>query len=125
MNRIPLSYPEIGIIAGTRAAFGAGVGLLVADRLSNEQRRAVGWTLLAIGAITTVPILFGLIKGQHEDQDQLRRPAGSREVWQERPHSPRPSRGPPSKMMGSLHGERLGPSSQRNSPEGNWMPMRG
>jgi hypothetical protein len=58
MRRIPLSVPEIGIISGTRAALGAGVALLVADRLTEDQRRAVGWTLVAVGAITTVPILW-------------------------------------------------------------------
>ncbi len=67
MNRTPLSLPEIGLIAGTRAMFGAGLGLLLADRLSNEQRRAVGWTLLAVGAITTVPILTGVVRGMHKE----------------------------------------------------------
>jgi hypothetical protein len=66
MTRTPLSLPEIGIIAGTRAAFGAGVGLLLAGRLSEEQRRAAGWTLLAVGAITTIPILGQLLASRHE-----------------------------------------------------------
>ena len=66
MNRIPLSFPEIGIIGGTRAALGAGVGLLLAGRLNTDQRRAVGWTLLAIGAITTIPILAQLFRAQRQ-----------------------------------------------------------
>jgi hypothetical protein len=66
MNRTPLSIPEIAMIAGTRAAAGAGLGLLLADRLTNEQRRAIGWTLVAVGAITTVPILIGVLRGQRE-----------------------------------------------------------
>jgi len=69
MDRTPLSLPEIGLIAGTRAMFGAGVGLLLADRLSNEQRRAVGWTLLAVGAITTVPILVGVVRGMRHAEE--------------------------------------------------------
>ena len=64
MTRTPLSIPEIGIIGGTRAALGAGLGLLLADRLSDDQRRAVGWTLLAVGAITTVPIVVQLVNAQ-------------------------------------------------------------
>ena len=44
------------VIAGTRVALGAGIGLLLADRLNDDQRRAVGWTLLAVGALTTVPL---------------------------------------------------------------------
>jgi hypothetical protein len=60
MVRRSLTLPELGIIAGTRAAFGAGLGLLLADRLDAAPRRAVGWTLLTIGALTTVPIAIQL-----------------------------------------------------------------
>jgi hypothetical protein len=45
------------LIAGTRAAAGAGLALLLSDRLSPEQRRAVGWTLLAVGIATTIPLV--------------------------------------------------------------------
>jgi hypothetical protein len=51
-----ISTPELGLIAGTRAALGFGLGLLLADRFSTEQRQAVGWTLVAVGALTTVPL---------------------------------------------------------------------
>jgi hypothetical protein len=66
MNRVPLSFPEIGIIGSTRAAFGVGLGLLLAPRLSDEQRRAVGWTLVAVGAITTLPIVMELAGAKRE-----------------------------------------------------------
>jgi hypothetical protein len=69
MNRTPLSIPEIAIIGGTRAALGAGLGLLLADRLTSDQRRAVGWTLLAVGAVTTVPIVVQVLKSQREACD--------------------------------------------------------
>jgi hypothetical protein len=64
MHRTPLSFPEIGLIAGTRAALGAGIALLLADRLNDDQRRGVGWTLVAVGAITTVPIVIQLLSEQ-------------------------------------------------------------
>jgi len=35
---------------------GAGIGLLLADKLSDQQRKGVGWTLVAIGALTTIPL---------------------------------------------------------------------
>ena len=57
-----LTIPEIGFIAGTRAALGVGFALLLADKLSASSRRAVGITLVAIGAVTTIPaalVLFG------------------------------------------------------------------
>jgi hypothetical protein len=56
-----LTIPEIVLIAGTRVALGAGAALLLADRLDADQRRAVGWTLLLVGAITTVPLLIEVV----------------------------------------------------------------
>jgi hypothetical protein len=69
MTRTPLSIPEIGLIGGTRAMLGAGIALLLADRLNDDQRRAVGWTLLAVGAITTVPIAVGIIRSKKISDD--------------------------------------------------------
>ena len=66
MRRISLGVPEIGFIAGTRAAFGAGLGLLLADRLNRRQRRKVGRMLVAIGAVTTVPVVVKLIRKAKE-----------------------------------------------------------
>jgi hypothetical protein len=56
MRESRVTVPELMLIAGTRAALGAGLGLLLADRLPPGQRRAVGWTLLLFGALTTVPL---------------------------------------------------------------------
>ena len=44
-----VTVPELFLIVGTRAALGTGIGLLLADRLNDDQRRAVGWMLLAGG----------------------------------------------------------------------------
>ena len=51
-----VTLPELALIAGTRVALGAGIGLLLTDKLNDEQRRAVGWSLLLFGAITTIPL---------------------------------------------------------------------
>ncbi len=56
MKTVTLTLPEIALLAGTRAALGAGVGLLLADKLNPEQRQAVGWTLCAVGLLTTIPL---------------------------------------------------------------------
>jgi len=58
MKETRLTIPELALIAGTRGALGAGVALLFGDRLSREQRKAVGVTLFLVGAITTVPLLL-------------------------------------------------------------------
>jgi hypothetical protein len=61
MRERAITLPEIGLIAGTRAALGAGIGLLLADRLDPNRRRAVGWTLLLVGAITTIPLALEVL----------------------------------------------------------------
>jgi hypothetical protein len=56
------------MIAGTRAALGAGVALLLADRLNPDQRRAAGWTLLLVGALSTIPLAAEvLFRHEHEE----------------------------------------------------------
>lgn len=57
MKQREVNLPTIGLIAGTRMALGVGLGFLLADRLSDEQRRAAGWALFTIGALTTIPLI--------------------------------------------------------------------
>ncbi|HYY98803.1 MAG TPA: hypothetical protein VE642_09450 [Pyrinomonadaceae bacterium] len=56
-----LTLPEIFLIGGTRAALGAGLALLLSDRLSREQRRAVGLTLFLVGVVTTIPLAANVL----------------------------------------------------------------
>jgi len=60
MKTYNVSVPEIGIVAMTRGIAGAGAGLLIAKYLDTDTRRAIGWTLLTIGALTTIPIVMAL-----------------------------------------------------------------
>ena len=60
MKAFELSFPEFAFIAATRGMAGAGIGLLVSNHLDVETRKAVGWTLFAIGALTTLPIALML-----------------------------------------------------------------
>ena len=64
MKRFNLPAPAFFFIVATRALLGAGVALLVSDKLGRRQRKAVGTTLVAIGALTTIPalvVLFGRV----------------------------------------------------------------
>ena len=63
MRETRISLPELALVAGTRAALGAGLGLLLADRFSTEERKAVGWTLFLVGALTTIPLAFEVFGG--------------------------------------------------------------
>jgi len=56
MKKAELTLPEIGLIAGTRVMAGAGIALLLADKLSEDKRKMLGWTLFLIGAVSTIPL---------------------------------------------------------------------
>jgi hypothetical protein len=60
MKTYAVTVPEIAIVAATRGMAGAGIGLLVSDFLRPDTRRTLGWTLLAIGALSTIPIAMAL-----------------------------------------------------------------
>ena len=62
MRQATLSIPEVGIIAATRGMLGAGVALLLAGKISEEKRPKIGWPLLAIGALSTVPLVIDIVK---------------------------------------------------------------
>lgn len=61
MKEFRVVLPELGLIASTRAALGGGAALLMAERLNKEQRKAVGWTLLLVGVVTTIPLAMLLL----------------------------------------------------------------
>ena len=55
MKKVELKLPEIGLLAMTRAALGAGVARLVSPWLDEKQRRAAGVALVLVGVATTIP----------------------------------------------------------------------
>ena len=61
MQEHKVTLPELALVAGTRAVLGAGLGLLLADRLNDEQRKSIGWTLLVLGALSTIPIAIEVL----------------------------------------------------------------
>lgn len=82
MRTAHLPVPELAVIAGTRAALGAGIGLLLADRLTDDNRKTLGWALLAIGVLSTFPLAADVLGrrlsvapggNQHDSQTRVRR----------------------------------------------------
>ena len=62
MRRVALTIPQVAFIAGTRSALAFGAALLLSSKIDTPRRRALGWTLVAFGAATTIPAaktLFG------------------------------------------------------------------
>ena len=66
MKRLDLPAPAFFFIVGTRALLGAGVGLLVADKLGRRQRHRLGATLVGVGALTTIPAALALFAGSRK-----------------------------------------------------------
>ncbi len=62
MKKHALSLPEIGAIAGTRGMLGAGLALLFGDHITARHRKQMGWTLFAIGAASTVPLVRHVLR---------------------------------------------------------------
>ena len=65
MKTSELTLPEVGLIAATRGMLGAGIGLLLADKLNEGQRKTIGWTLFAMGAISTIPLALDVLSKRH------------------------------------------------------------
>lgn len=60
MKETHLSFPELAFTVSTRAMLGAGIALLLAERLTSEQRKAVGATLAVVGLLTTIPTVWAV-----------------------------------------------------------------
>jgi len=67
MRETRVTLPELALIAGTRAMLGAGLGLLLADRLSDDRRKAVGWTLVLVGVASTIPLAIEVLSEVRPD----------------------------------------------------------
>jgi hypothetical protein len=73
MKTVVLSMPMFGFVVATRAVLGAGIGLLLSKKIPESRRRAVGLTLVSIGAVTTIPAAIAVFRG-HKRNAQGRVP---------------------------------------------------
>lgn len=73
MREATISLPRIGAIGVTRGMLGIGIGLLISERFSAKTRTYVGIALAAIGALSTIPLAFGVVRRiKHTDGDNRR-----------------------------------------------------
>ena len=66
MKTVELRMPMLGFVVATRAALGVGIGMLLATRIPESRRRAIGLTLVSIGAATTIPAAMAVFRGRKE-----------------------------------------------------------
>jgi hypothetical protein len=62
-----VTLPTLLLVGATRGMLGVGIGLLLAGRLG-ERRVRVGRILVAIGALSTIPLARQIFQSGTEDQ---------------------------------------------------------
>jgi hypothetical protein len=72
MQKRKLTIAEIILIAGTRVALGAGIGLLLSHKLNDDQRKAAGLALAIVGGLTTIPLALGVLGKESESATEIR-----------------------------------------------------
>jgi len=61
MKEVPLTLADIGMINSTRFVIGTAVGLLLADRMDRNTRKAVGASLLVAGIMFSIPMGLSIL----------------------------------------------------------------
>jgi len=67
MRNLRLNIPQIVLIGATRGMIGLGAGLLLAEQFKRDRRKTVGWALLGIGALSTIPIALKVFRRSDEE----------------------------------------------------------
>ena len=62
MRNMQFNMPQLVLLGATRGMIGFGVGLLIAERLKRSRRKPIGWTLLGIGAASTIPLAITIFR---------------------------------------------------------------
>jgi hypothetical protein len=74
VKKIELTAPQFAFVLATRVALAFGVGLLVSDKLPDDKRKVVARSLIALGALTTIPAaltVFGHRRGDDAEDATL------------------------------------------------------
>jgi hypothetical protein len=71
MQRTTITLPEVGMLAATRVLLGAGIGLLLSSYFREEHRRPVGWTLIVVGLLTTIPLAAEVIGNRENGRARI------------------------------------------------------
>ena len=83
MKAPKISMTDVLLIGVTRGMMGAGVALLLGDKLPRERRQALGWALFLTGAVSTIPLARGVLSDfeeQSRERDAEQRVADVEEI---------------------------------------------
>jgi hypothetical protein len=64
MKHIELPMIELFGMAATRGLLGAGMGLILGEKLTRDHRRLAGRILAGIGLLSTVPFAYDVLKNR-------------------------------------------------------------
>jgi hypothetical protein len=60
-NTVALSLPSAALLAISQTAIGCGIGILLADKISENKRNAAAVAMLFLAIATTAPALVGVV----------------------------------------------------------------
>jgi len=67
-----ITFPDLVLWTGTRIVLGAGIGMLISRRLSNDARKAAGLALTVVGAFTTIPLAIAIMGKKSASRPEIR-----------------------------------------------------
>ncbi len=60
-NTVALSLPSAALLAISQTAIGCGIGILLADKISENKRTTAAVAMLFLAIATTTPALVGVV----------------------------------------------------------------
>jgi len=60
-NTVALSLPSAALLTISQTAIGCGIGILLADKISENKRNTAAVAMLLIAIATTAPALVGVV----------------------------------------------------------------
>lgn len=75
MKTYAVTFLQLGVLTGTRAIAAAGLALLCAGKVTPEQRKAIGWSLLGTGTMVYLVLISDLLLRRHAECERGERQA--------------------------------------------------
>jgi len=78
-KQLSMSIPQLGLVAATRGLIGFGAGLMLANKISRDKRKAIGLPIFIAGVASTIPIALHIFHNNHVQHEQLGEKEGETE----------------------------------------------